>query len=217
MNAVKGTFEEIERCFVLHVNHVAGTRMIASGIVGSSRDDKYEGTMSRLDIWSFIPLDLRPTERCDKLQNFVWDVPPAAGEAAVKMLCSIVHCRPHNLHFLLFPFVHREMEDTTNEVLRCILTIYPIYGFWPPEMHEPLIMRIYLPLLPPDYRNRPWQLRNTVFMKEFEIYLRRMQKTVITVDWDILREFLFQARTMSILPNAVARELLQEKSSRSLP
>ena len=109
------------------------------------------------------------------------------------------------------------MEETTNEGLRCILTINPIYGFWPPEMHEPLITRIYLPLLPPDYRYRPWQLWNIVFMEEFEIYLRRVQKTVIAADWDILREFLFQARTMSILPNAVARELLQEKGSRSLP
>ena len=98
-----------------------------------------------------------------------------------------------------------------------MLRINPIYGFWPPEMHGPLIMRIYLPLLPPDYRNRPWQLRNTVFMKEFEIYLRRMQNTVIAVDWDILREFLFQARTISGLPNSVARELLQGKSSKSLP
>ena len=108
------------------------------------------------------------------------------------------------------------MEETTNEVLRCILTINPIYGFWP-LMHEPLIMRIYLLLLPPDYRNRPWQFGNTVFMEEFEIYLRQMQKTVTAVDWDILWEFLFQARTISGLPNGVARELLQEKSSRLLP
>ena len=67
MNAAKGTFEEIERCFILHVNHLAGTRMIASGVVGLSRDDKYGGTMSGLDIWSFVPFDLCPTERRDKL------------------------------------------------------------------------------------------------------------------------------------------------------
>jgi len=241
---------QMEGCFILHVYHVAGTRMIATGIDGLSRGDKSEGIMNGLDIRSFIPLHLRPTERCDHLRdwieslwkvehrdnltwlsehdwfqdssmikgNFVWDVPPAAGEVAVELLCSSVHCRPHNLHLFIIPRLCT--GEWRKQLMKCcdvFLTIDPIYEFWPPAMHEPLIMGIYLPLLPPDYRYRPWKLRNTVIVEEFEIYLRRVQKTGVAVDWDILREFLFQARTISSLPNGMARKLLQEKGSGSLP
>jgi len=150
--------------------------------------------------------------------NFVWDVPPAAGESAVELLCSSVHCRPHNLHLFIVPRLCT--GELRKQLMKCcdvLLTINPIYGFWPPDMHELLIMEMYLPLLLPDYRYRPWQLRNTAFVEEFEVYLRRVQKTGVAVDWNILREFLFQARTISSLPNGVARALLQEKGRRSLP
>jgi len=75
--------------------------------------------------------------------NFVWDVPSAAGEAAVELLCFSVHCRPHNLNLFIIPRLRT--SGWRKQLLKCcdiILTINPIYAFWPPKMHEPLIMGI---------------------------------------------------------------------------
>eukprot|EP00979_Chaetoceros_neogracilis_P013777 scaffold4083_cov261-Chaetoceros_neogracile.AAC.1 len=102
--------------FRLHVIHIAGTRMIESGIDGLSRGDKAEGIALGKDVLQYVPLNLFPFDRSLRLLpwvkswwdpgygpltemtcddwfekttnggNFLWNVPPAAGEVAVEQL-----------------------------------------------------------------------------------------------------------------------------------
>jgi hypothetical protein len=61
---------------VLHVIHVAGTRMIAEGADGGSRGDMNQGVMAGQPILDFIPLHLSALERSNKVEAWVhswWD------------------------------------------------------------------------------------------------------------------------------------------------
>ena len=119
--------------FTLHLFHVAGTRMIASGIDGLSRGDKLEGVMKGASVLSFVPIHEFPFDRNRKLLkwihewwdkgygsltlltpegwfteamtvgNFLWNIPPAAGASAVEQLCSHIHGRPESTHIFVIP------------------------------------------------------------------------------------------------------------------
>ena len=78
-------------------------------------------------------------------------------------------------------------------------------------MHEPLLVGVYFPLLPPDFRFRPWRLKHTKFVEEFRLKVHGMQAAGGEMDWNILREFLLRARSIPSLPDGLARELLQKK------
>ena len=107
---------EMEGGFLLHVIHCTGTRMIAQGTDGLSRGVMWEGVMGGTPMSAYILLRESPLQRDPSLQNwfrswwepygtpfevltlegwfrtahatgcFLWDVPPAAGEAAVEQL-----------------------------------------------------------------------------------------------------------------------------------
>ena len=71
---------EMEGNMILHVIHVAGTRMIRSGIDGLSRGDTHEGVAVGCNMLSYVALDQRsnkvltwvkswfPTRNCGKLE-----------------------------------------------------------------------------------------------------------------------------------------------------
>jgi hypothetical protein len=77
-------------------------------------------------------------------------------------------------------------------------------------MFEPLLIGLCFPLLPNEYRFRPWQLRYTEFIKKFEREMHGMQSAGDSVDWSVLQQFLIQARRIPTLPDGMARKLLQE-------
>eukprot|EP00980_Cylindrotheca_fusiformis_P023557 scaffold10595_cov116-Cylindrotheca_fusiformis.AAC.1 len=55
----------------LHVIHVAGTRMIASGADGGSRGDLNQGSMAGILILTYVPLHLSAEERSVGVENWV--------------------------------------------------------------------------------------------------------------------------------------------------
>jgi hypothetical protein len=119
--------------FTMHVFHVSGTRMIASGIDGLSRGDKLEGVTRGEAMVKFVPIHMDPLSRSPLLRkwveswwddgygplkwmtpadwfndsmtngNFLWNVPPAAAQTAIEQLCTHVHGRPHSCHIVLLP------------------------------------------------------------------------------------------------------------------
>jgi hypothetical protein len=231
--------------FALFVYHIAGTRMIASGIDGLSRGDKTEGIAKGDSILKHVPIHLAPTQRHSVLKhwlenevwnesllgklhwmtyedwfdnllkkgNFVWDVPPSAGETAVEQLCSHTHGRPEGFHIFLTPRLCT--SHWRKQLLKCcdfVLTLPFDNRFWPNSAHEPLLMGIHFPLLPPLFKFRPWKLKRTKLVADFEIKLRRLYATGDKMDWSVLREFLLLARSLPTLPERVARELLQTKT-----
>jgi hypothetical protein len=56
---------------VLHVIHVAGTRMILEGADGGSRGDLNQGVMAGQPILDFIPLHLGALDRCFAIEDWV--------------------------------------------------------------------------------------------------------------------------------------------------
>ena len=62
--------------FTLHVYHIAGTRMIESGVDGLSRGDKSEGIAKGMGVLNFVPIHLDPAERSPAILDWVeewWD------------------------------------------------------------------------------------------------------------------------------------------------
>ena len=237
---------QMSESFILHVIHVAGTRMIECGVDGLSRGDKNEGVMKGVPLLAHVPIHLSPVERSSRLLdwirgwwpsqecghlkemkpvnwfddvmemgNFLWTVPPAAGEAAVEQLCSHVHGRPHNSHIFIIPrLCTANWRKQLGKVCDCLITLPVGHECWPINMHEPLLMGIYLPLLPCLPRFSPWKLRETVFMERFERKLRLLQSTGEYLDGDLLRKLFIQAFELPTMSNELARRMLQEKSRR---
>ena len=75
---------KLEQGFVLHVVHVAGTRMIAQGTNGLSRGSFLEGMVAGSTMLSFINLSLPVIHRSPTEVDFVksW-VLPSCGELKV--------------------------------------------------------------------------------------------------------------------------------------
>jgi hypothetical protein len=61
---------EMTAGILLHIVHVAGTRMIAQGTDGLSRGDLLEGVMKGEDFLSFVPLHLSALERSPELEGW---------------------------------------------------------------------------------------------------------------------------------------------------
>jgi hypothetical protein len=78
---------EIEGELVIHLIHVAGTRMIWSGVDGLSRGDHNAGVMTGESMLSFVPLAKSASERSDDLLSWVhsW-----AGDAGGRQKVSVV-------------------------------------------------------------------------------------------------------------------------------
>ena len=144
--------------------------------------------------------------------NFLWMIAPGAGEAAVEQLCCHIQGRPNTHHIFVIPRLCTcSWRKQLLKACDVVLTIQPKFDFWPSSMHEPLIIGIYFPLLPPLNRFNPWQLKHTKFVERYKSDLHRMQITSESVDWSILRQFLSLARSIPSLPHGMAREMLQTK------
>jgi hypothetical protein len=236
---------QMEGDFTLHVYHVAGTRMIESGIDGLSRGDKLEGIAKGERINNFIPIHLDPLERSPKLLdwvyswwdegygklkimkpcdwfkdsmlggNFLWNIPPAAGQVAVEQFCTHIHGRPDTMHILLIPRLCTSLwRKQLMKAADIILTIKPEEDFWSKEMHEPLLTAIYFPILPSDYRFRPWQLKGTELVDRCIRKVSGMRKGGHAVEWDCLRELLASARKIPSMPDGMARKMLRTSRGR---
>ena len=226
--------------FTLHVYHVAGTRMIESGIDGLSRGDKSEGIAKGVGMLKFIPIHLNGMERSGKLYgwikswwpnelgelklrtpedwfagvmdvgNFLWMVAPGAGEAAVEQLSAHTHGRSNTHHIFIIPRLCTCCwRKQLLKICDVVFTVLPQHYFWDTDMHEPLLVGIHFPLLPPETRFKPWKLKRTKFVEGFKSDVHRMQASGKPMDWDILRKFSLQARSIPSLSNGMARKLLQ--------
>ena len=62
---------ELDHCFILHVVHVSGTRMIAQGTDGLSRGSFLEGVMTGKDMLAYVDLAKGAIERQPTLLEYV--------------------------------------------------------------------------------------------------------------------------------------------------
>ena len=122
---------EMRTGMILHIIHVSGKRMIASGVDGMSRGDHSTGVMAGKDLVSFVPIHKSALERSPNLRpwledileghdakfldpkgwfsgaeaegTFVWTPAPAAADLVVERLGTARHKRPNSLHLVVVP------------------------------------------------------------------------------------------------------------------
>jgi hypothetical protein len=81
---------EMKGQLFIHLIHVAGTRMIWSGVDGLSRGDHNGGVMAGEDMLSFVPLSQSAAERSSSLLPWVkkWAAPKDKSKQASKNTIS---------------------------------------------------------------------------------------------------------------------------------
>ncbi len=162
---------------ILHIIHVSGKRMIATGVDGISRGDHSTGVMDGKDLVSFVPIHLSALERSPNLRpwledilegheakflspedwfsgtdtegTFVWCPAPAAADVVVERLGTARHKRPNSLHLVVVP---RLMTGYWRKALLkaadCCVRI-DAGSLWDMKVqHEPLLIFFCFPFLP---------------------------------------------------------------------
>ena len=117
---------------IIHLIHILGKRIIASGIDRLSRGVCNEGVMRVIPMLKFLHLHLSADERSSEVipwirslwnsdvnlshhcannwyskvfskGNFIWIPRPAARDTVLEQLCRNVHLLNHNFHFICMP------------------------------------------------------------------------------------------------------------------
>ena len=124
---------EMREQIILHVIHIAGTRMQACGIDGLSRGVTLEGVMKGRSLIYFVPLNKSVLDRShdfkdwisqwwpegfglrfleykdwfsalsDVKHGYVWVPPPAVADMAVELMTKAIHKRPYTTHIFVCP------------------------------------------------------------------------------------------------------------------
>jgi hypothetical protein len=188
---------------ILHVIHIAGTRMKEAGIDGMSRGDMLEGMMAGIDPLSFLPLGLDANERSKgKVEEWVrswwgtqpllslspegwfeegqgstpclWMPPPAGMEVALECLAEARHKRPHVAHVVVAPRLMTHMwRKQIGKDADLLFTVPVGVPFWEKHQHEPLIVCLLLPVVKRRNWRGPWIVRGSSFASTAEDELRR--------------------------------------------
>jgi hypothetical protein len=105
---------EIQHGFILHMVHVAGTRMIEQGTDGLSRGSFLEGVLAGKDMLSFVVLSLSAIQRFPKVLDYIqsW-LAPMVGEGALG-LYEECHC----------------WWDWSGNCAKCCLRVKPMDGIF---------------------------------------------------------------------------------------
>jgi len=205
----------------LYVVHVSGKRMQSQGTDGLSRGDHSQGVMTGIPMEVFIPLHLKPTDRDGRLNcwinelvkgmgfkwlepeewfeehhregNFIWDVPPAAGDVVYEKLDKWRLKRPGCMHLVFIP---RLITGLWRRILSrrsdCYLKI-DWDGVWNlGTQYEPLLLFISFP-----YNiDRPFEERKNSLLEQFHRILSEWKLPSKTELYkrNLLRKFLQCAR-----------------------
>jgi hypothetical protein len=227
----------------LHVIHVSGTRMQEEGADGSSRGDQSTGVMNGTHILEFVPLhqsalELSPLlkewlKKCwpkerGKLEfltpkdwfahgttsrNCVWAPAPAAAGAAGEMLSRAVHKHPASFHLFIAPrLMTAYWRRRVGRLADFSMELGAGSPAWPLGRHEPVLIFVCLPLSV----HRPWKLRGTKFLVEYERKLRMLHKADSKGRGRILRQLLFKASRMEGMSESMVRRVLCYPDDKSL-
>jgi hypothetical protein len=227
---------QMHKGLMLHMIHVAGKRMIFQGTDGLSRGDMSIGVMSGISMLSYVPLHmdavqrqgdsikdwilswfsgadspefLSPSDwfsRGHRLSTCIWTPPPAAADAALEQLAFAIHKRPYSTHSILIPrLLTSHWRKLLGKICCLIFTIPLDSDVWPISHFEPLIAGLYLPLS----KHYPWKLRGTPMLERVERMPRSLPPSHPRWGGLILRELLFQARSLEALSTSMVQPLLQ--------
>ena len=133
--------------------------------------------------------------------------PPCIADIALEILQKSIHNRTHNSHVFVCP---KLMTPWWRKILlqTCDFSLYVDVGpeYWKIDMHESLLIGVYLPLLPCFL----WSLRRSISVLALERKLRQVSKTQARSQGSVLCQFLSFARRLSSMPEGLVRSVLHE-------
>jgi hypothetical protein len=227
---------EMKGGLVLHMIHVAGTRMQEEGADGSSRGDNWTGVMRGKPILDYVPLHLSAPEvepgllpwldSCwDKSRgplehlnpegwftngmtegNFVWTPAPAAAEVAAEQMARAIHKHPTSCHIFVVPRLMTALWRRRIGKLADV-RLSLAPGFLHWKPGRHEPLLIYFCL--PLSKHRPWKLQGCRLVAQVEGKLRKVPETSEGRIRYILRKFLIQARRLDSMPEGLVRGMLQ--------
>jgi hypothetical protein len=208
---------------VIHLIHIAGTRMIWQGSDGLSRGDRNAGVMAGDSMLSFVPLHETALERSDQVRPwvetwagskarllepsewpdahpsggiYVWVPPPAAADAAVEWLGKSIHKRPTSTHIMIVPrLMTARWRKTLTKTSDLLFTVPVGSNVWNSQQHEPLICAVSLPLS----KKKPWRHKGTPYVERIHGHLQELLSDYHERSRPVLRELLFRATALAAM------------------
>ena len=175
---------KLEGKSILHMIHLSGKRMIASGIDPLSRGDTTRGVMQGNSLLSYFPFHLEADQRSNTLVpwikswwrsdrqlihlskerwfdevfaegNYLWTPPPAVAQVSVEQLCRNYHLREKSCHIVCLPVLMTFLwRNQLSKVANLIVTLPFDEVMWSRANHEHLILVIVFTFA----NRRPWKL-----------------------------------------------------------
>ena len=140
-----------------------------------------------------------------KKQTHIWDIPPAAGDAAVEELRKARLKRQNSTHVFLIPklFTHLWQKQLLK-ACDILIKIPPGHPFWSHDQFEPLFIGICFPFL----SFAPWQLRHTPRLFAMERTMCKLLQNYQVDSRNILCKFLLEVRSWYTMPESMVWSLL---------
>ena len=234
---------EMDGELLLHVIHVAGTRMQEEGADGGSRGDLTQGAMAGRPVLDFVPLHLSALERSPEVEKwirswwdekrgelesltpegwfeagqtegcFLWSPPPAATDAVVDQLGEARHKRPYCTHVVVVPRLMTGRWRKKMSKEADIMIEIPSGTSFWPNAMHEPLI-LFICL--PLCRYQPWSLRGTKYMGGLVRELREVWKNEPERGRDLLRELLIQTRGFQSMSEGLVREVLRRRDWRSV-
>jgi hypothetical protein len=235
---------EMRGGLILHMIHVAGTRMMAEGADGSSRGDHTTGVMSGKSVLKYVPLHVSAPEAeptlVDWLQscwdtkrgalqhltpegwfttamengNYLWTPAPAAADVAGEQMARAIHKHPYSCHLFVAP---RLMTARWRRRVAKLsdFRFHLDAGFDHWGKERHEPLLIFVCL--PLSCHRPWKLRGCRFVGQAEGKLCQLSGGPEGRVRRVLRQLLIKARKLESLPEGVVRGMLHRPRVESFP
>jgi hypothetical protein len=229
---------------VLHMIHVAGTRMQEEGADGESQGDHLTGAMNGTSVLSYVPLhrdalSLEPGVK-DWLkknwdlnrgelsfltpkdwyahgrtpQNCVWAPAPAAADAAAEQMARRIHQHPNSCHIFVAP---RLMTARWRRRVGKLSDFDLEIGPGSsvwPQARHEPLL-IYVCL--PLSVHRPCKLQGTQLLEGFQSKLRDVHKTNSRHRGRLLRQLLVKTARLESMPESMVRGMLRRAGDEPIP
>lgn len=132
----------------------------------------------------------------------VWSPPSVAAERAIEQLRIARHKRQQSVHLFLCPRLFTsQWRSHLHKSADVIFEIPPVVEFWGSDMHEPIVVGVYLS----SFEQQPWFFKGTAWVERLEKNLRDTFKDGKD-DVSLLKTLL---ETSEAIPNYSAQNLKQ--------
>jgi hypothetical protein len=229
---------------ILHVIHVAGTRMMEEGADGSSRGDHATGVMSGKSVLQFVPLHITAPEaepglvkwfqscwdfKRGPLQhltpegwftsamdngNYLWTPAPAAADVAGEQMAKAIHKHPYSCHLFVAP---RLMTARWRRRVAKLADFKFTLGPGFEHWKKQRHEPLLIFVCLPLSVHRPWKLRGCRFVAQAERQLRELSVSSEGRLRRVLRKIFIKARNVDSMPEGLVRRLLHRPRVESIP